>query len=66
MKDLSIRVEDASAQSAALGDALAGSFQQYAMVSQQIYGLKAETDGKLRQTVSDVETLNATLGMILS
>ena len=36
----SVKTEDAIAQSQALGDALAGSFQQYAMVTSQIYGLR--------------------------
>jgi len=60
----SVKTEDAIAQSQALGDALAGSFQQYAMVTSQIYGLRSEVDMKLMAIESDVQMLNSTLEIV--
>lgn len=62
--NLANKVEDAIAQSAALGDALAGSFQQYAMVTSQIYGLRAETDSKVMDVKRELEFLNSTLEIV--
>ena len=64
--EVSVKVEDAIAQASALGDALAGSFQQYAMVTSQIYGLRAETDSKIMDVGHQVDLLNSTLEVRVS
>lgn len=64
LSGLSVKVEDAIAQSSALGDALAGSFQQYAMVTSQIYGLRAETEAMVNEVQQDVDFLNSTIELV--
>ena len=64
MVELNLKVQDATSQSSALGDALAGTFQQYAMLSGQIYGLRSETDQKIREIGEKTDMLNSTLELV--
>ncbi|CAG5089883.1 Oidioi.mRNA.OKI2018_I69.PAR.g12390.t1.cds [Oikopleura dioica] len=62
--DLSVRVETAVAQSGALGDALAGTFQQYASLSSQIYQLSSDVDLKVATVQDQFTDLNQTIELL--
>ncbi|CBY41817.1 unnamed protein product, partial [Oikopleura dioica] len=64
VSDLSVRVESAVAQSGALGDALAGTFQQYASLNSQIYQLSSDVDQKVATVTDQFTDLNQTIELL--
>jgi len=64
VSDLSVRVESAVAQSGALGDALAGTFQQYASLNSQIYQLSSDVDQKVATVADQFTDLNQTIELL--
>ena len=64
VSDLSVRVETAVAQSGALGDALAGTFQQYASLNSQIYQLSSDLDLKVATVEDQFTDLNQTIDLL--
>ena len=61
---LSMTVDMASAQSSALSDALAGSYQQYAMLNMQIAGLQTDVSDRMDQVENAVTMLNITIDAV--
>lgn len=61
LDDLSFNVEMSSTQTSALGDALAGSYQQYASLSMQIMNLRNEVDDRSSEIEVSVMMLNSTI-----
>jgi len=61
LEDLSFNVEMSSTQTSALGDALAGSYQQYASLTMQIMNLRNEFDDRSSEIEVNVMMLNSTI-----
>lgn len=61
---LSMTVDMASAQSSALSDALAGSYQQYAMLNMQIAGLQTDVSDRMDEVENAVTMLNITIDAV--
>ena len=61
LDDLSFNVEMSSTQTSALGDALAGSYQQYASLSMKIMNLRNEFDDRSSEIEVGVMMLNSTI-----
>ena len=61
LDDLSFSVEMSSTQTSALGDALAGSYQQYASLSMQIMNLRNEVNDRTDELDVNLLMLNATI-----
>jgi len=59
LDDLSFNVEMSSTQTSALGDALAGSYQQYASLSMKIMNLRNEFDDRSSEIEVGVMMLNS-------
>ena len=57
-------VDMASAQSSALSDALAGSYQQYAMLNMQIAGLQTDVSDRMDEVENAVTMLNITIDAV--
>ena len=62
--DLAFSVEMSSTQTSALGDALAGSYQQYASLSMQIMNLRNEVTEKTDDIELNVMMLNSTIDVV--
>ena len=62
--DLAFSVEMSSTQTSALGDALAGSYQQYASLSMQIMNLRNEITEKTDDIELNVMMLNSTIDVV--
>ena len=62
--DLAFSVEMSSTQTSALGDALAGSYQQYASLSMQIMNLRSEINEKTDDIELNVMMLNSTIDVV--
>ena len=61
---LSMTVDMASAQSSALSDALAGSYQQYAMLNMQIAGLQTDVSDRMDEVENAITMLNITIDAV--
>ena len=62
--DLAFSVEMSSTQTSALGDALAGSYQQYASLNMQIMNLRNEITEKTDNIELNVMMLNSTIDVV--
>ena len=61
LDEFSMTIDMASAQSSALSDAIAGTYQQYAMMNMQIASLQSDIDEKTEDLELTVNMLNITI-----